>query len=314
MSSQMKKKLLIGFWLLLGINVVLAQPKLANKPIKLISSQGEIYMNASWSPNGQKIAFTSEKYNGLWVCNSDGLQIEKVTSDLNAGFAYKWSSDNKNILARPVIEESNVRFHQVAHYSVENKAKTVLIERTRNLKSMPVWADGGASVAVLTGEGVKKMSSGKPALKGQIIKDSIETFGRNLIKGSSTIELSNPEFKGRYFFNLEQSPDGSKLAFQVNGLGLYVANTDGTGLKHLGFGEQASWMPDGKFIVVTNVKDNGYVITAGEIEVVDVISGESYLILSDSSYVALNPDVSPDGKGILFDNELDGAIYLLELK
>ena len=314
MSSKMKKKLLIGFWLLLGINVVLAQPKLANKPIKLISSQGEIYMNANWSPNGQKIAFTSAKYNGLWVCNSDGLQIEKVTSDLSAGFAYQWSSDSKNILARPVIEDKDVRFHQVVSYSIEDKFKTVLIDKTRNLKSLPIWADGGTSVVVLTDEGVKKVPSGKPALKGQLIEDSVETFGRNLIKGSSSIELSGSEFKDRYVFNLVQSPDGSEIVFQVSGLGLYVANANGSKLKHLGFGEQASWMPDGEYIVVTIVKDDGYAITSGDINVVDVNSGESYPLLSDSGYVALNPDVSPDGRGILFDNELDGAIYLLKLK
>ena len=310
----MKTKLLIGFWLLLGVSTVLAQPKMAKKPMKLISSPNEIYMNANWSPNGQKIAFTAEEYNGLWVCNSNGKQIEKITSDLSAGFAYQWSSDSKNILARPVVEDNSVRFHQVVHYSIENKSKAVLIDRTLNLKSLPVWTNSGTSVAVLTDEGVKEVSSGKPALKGKVIEDSIETFGRNLIKGSSSIELSAPEFKGRYVYNLVQSPDGSKIVFQVNGLGLYVANADGSNRKHLGFGEQASWMPDGKYVVVTVVKDNGYTITSGEIEAIDVNSGKSYPILSDSGYVALNPDVSPDGKSILFDNEPDGAIYLLKLK
>ncbi len=310
----MKTKLLSGLWLLLGVSTLLAQPKMAKKPVKLISSPTKIFMNAKWSPDGKKIAFTSEEYNGLWVCNSDGKQIEKLTSDLSAGFAYKWSSDSKNILARPVVEDNSVRFHQVVQYSIDTKSKNVLIDRTLKLKSLPIWADGGTVVAVLTENGIKKVSSGKPALKGQIIEDNIETFGRNLIKGSRSVKITNPEFKGRYIYNLEQSPDGSKIVFQVNGLGLYVADADGSNIKRLGFGEQASWMPDGKYVVVTIVKDNGYAVTSGELYAVDVNSGESYPILSDSGYVALNPDVSPDGKSILFDNELDGAIYLLKLK
>ncbi len=310
----MKTKLLLGFWLLLGVNYVTAHPKRADKPVKLISSEGVMYMNAEWSPNGQKIAFTSEKYNGLWVCNNKGQKIEKLTSDSNAGFAYKWSADSKSILARPVILENSIRFHQVVFYSVENRDKTMLIGKTRNLKSLPIWVDGDSRVAVLTDKGIKEIDTGKQVLKGQDKNDEIKSFKSNLVKGNFVVECRIPEFKDRYVYNLVQSPDGSKMVFQVNGLGLYVANIDGSGLKQLGYGEQASWMPDGKYVVVTNVKDNGDVLTSGEIEAVNVTSGEIHSLLADSGFIALNPSVSPDGKSILFDNALDGAIYVMEVK
>ncbi|MCK5787499.1 MAG: PD40 domain-containing protein [Chlamydiia bacterium] len=308
----------VNFLLVVGmflcVNQGYSQFKIVKEPTKIISSDEMIYMNANWSPDGEKIAFTSEKNRGLWVSDGEGENARMITSDISAGFSYKWSSDSKTILARPVIVDNNKRYSQIATYSVNENKKTILIDKTRNIKSLPVWIDGDTRVAVLTKDGVEKISSGKTLSKKNATIDKTELLGRNIVKTDKSISINNDKFEGRYIFNLVQSPNGSKVVFQVNGLGLFVSNADGSELKNLGYCEQASWMPDNKNIVVTNVQDDGEVVTAGEIEVVNVITGKKTLLLSDKKYIALNPSVSPDGKKILFDNTNDGSIYLFEIE
>jgi len=308
------KRALLAVMLISGLfALVVAQPKMKNPPVKLISSNGQVFMNAEWSPDGHAIAFTSLRYNGLYVCDREGHNIKKITSDRNAGFGFKWSLDSKTILARPVVEHDQKRYHQVVTYEIDNQKKNVLIDKTRHLKSLPVWVDNDASVSVLLNGQLTKINSGKVVLKSDV-EDSMTLFQKNIVKGESSVELTDPKFNGRYVYNLVQSPDGNKVVFQVNGLGLFVANTDGSEMKHLGFGEQASWMPDGQFVVVVKVVDNGEVITKGQLEVVSVNSGQAYPLMCEKNIVALNPSVSPDGRYILLDNVLDGAVYLMEIQ
>lgn len=309
-----KKKFLLALAVFMGATQGYSQFKIAKEPTKIISSDEMVCMNANWSPDGENIAFTSENNKGLWVSDDEGENARIITSDINAGFSYEWSSDSKTILSRPVIIENNKRYSQIATYSVDDSKKTVLIDKTRNIKSSPVWIDDDVRVAVLTTDGVQKINSGKTLLKKKSTIDKTELYGRNIVKTDKSISINNSKFEGRYIFNLVQSPNGTKVVFQVSGLGLYVSNADGSDLKNIGYGEQASWMPDNKNIVITIVQDDGEVVTAGEMEVLNVITGKIIPLLSDKKYIVLNPSVSPDGKKILFDNVNDGAIYVLELE
>ncbi|MEN8115488.1 MAG: DPP IV N-terminal domain-containing protein [Bacteroidota bacterium] len=294
-----------------------AQPKIVNHPVKLIDSEAEYFMRPEWSPNGEMIAFTAEKNNGLWISNEEGKHIEQLTSDENAGFGFSWSADSKTILARPVEIENDTRYNVIKLYDIETKQETEIIGKSRSLRRLPVWSDNDSRVAVLIDNNLEIINSGKPQLKsanGKITKALV--FGGELTSSTEAAEkpVSFKKFEGRYIFNSETSPDGKKIVFQVSGLGLYVSNIDGTDLKHLEYAEQASWMPDNKFIIATNVKDDGMVITAGELSAINVESGASFPLMINETIIALNPSVSPDGKKILFDNPTDGAIYMMEIK
>lgn len=297
----------------LAFQIGLAQPVMKKKPSRLIAASDQVFMNAEWSPSGEQIAFTSARHQGLFISKANGRQIKQITDDAGAGFSFAWSSDNQSILARPLVIEEGKRYHQVAVYEINGAGKRVLVNNTRGLKSMPQWVDGDACVAYVTNHGIRRVQSGKPALKGQT-NSKLALLNENVVIAAVDLNLNEPKFEGRYVFNLKHSPDGRKIVFQVNGLGLYVINTDGTGLMHLGHGEQASWMPDSKFVLVTKVKDNGKVLTSGVIEAIDVTTAQVYPLLIDDQFIALNPSVSPDGKKVLIDNVKDGAIYMFELK
>lgn len=300
-------------------NFIIAQPGVKGDVSPIVSApEGKIYMNAKWSPDGNSIAFSGEKFNGIWVCDANGHNVRKVTSDANSGFGFQWSGDGRTILSRPVVVENNLRYHQVKLYDVNTGNDTVLLDKTRSLEGLPVWTDGFQKVAMKIDDTIKNTDTGKPYLKSSSSNvEKTVNFGGAPVSASqeeSIDVVSFPRFEGRYVFNRRVSPDGNKIVFEVSGLGLYVSNVDGTNLKHLGYGEHASWLPDNRYVVITMVEDDGYSITGGNLFAVDVETGEYYPLLTDDNKIALKPSVSPDGTKVLFDNPGDGAIYLMEIE
>lgn len=67
--------------------------------------------NVSWSPDGQKVAFTLTKSEGieLWVADFDTGQAEKLTdailNDAIGGLPYQWFSDGQNLLYKSIIPD-----------------------------------------------------------------------------------------------------------------------------------------------------------------------------------------------------------------
>ncbi len=308
--------LLLSAWFLGGLPG-LAQPKGSGEPQKLIKVDGQYFMQPRWSPDGAKIGFAGEKYNSIWVTDAQGHSLKKITGDFNAGFGFAWSQDGKSILARPSKVENHRQLYMVKLYDADSGDETLLQAPSANLKHLPVWADGDTRVAMVLNHQLHEVATGKPALKSSSMPAAeVLKFNGELVSGvaggKNNIEF--PQFSGRYLFNLKSSPSGKKVVFQVNGLGLYLSNSDGTNLVHLGQGEQASWMPGEKYVVVTQVEDDGEVITKGELFAVDVATGTYFPLMANPQVIALNPAVSPDGSELLFNNPADGAIYLLKLQ
>jgi Tol biopolymer transport system component len=300
--------------LLLSNVTVFSQPKTLGAPEKLIATPNDCFMQAKWSPDGTKIAFSGARYNSIWLSDSNGTILKKVTDDSNAGYGFSWSADGQTLLARPARLDNHHRYNYIKLYGVETAEVMVLQEETTALKQLPVWVEGDSKVAMVVGTEVKMIASGKPVLKSVSgnFKEAI-LFNGTLVAGNAKADVSFSQFKDRIIFNQRTSPSGEKVVFQVNGLGLFVANSDGTQLKNIGQGEQASWMPDEKYVVVTLVEDDGEVITKGNLYAVDVETGHYSPLMESSQWIALNPSVSPDGAKLLFDNPKDGALYLLNL-
>ncbi len=296
---------------------LVAQPKAASEPGVLISEEGQFFVNAAWSPDGETLAFSSANFNGIWLADASGTNIRLLTADEAAGFGFSWSPDGKHILARTAVTENRRRFHQVKVYDVENASYVILQEKTRQLKGLPVFTPDGSQVAMIMDNNLELKSVGqKPAFRAANDASVVYPVDHKMIStqlaSRQSKEVAN--FEGRFIFNPRLSPDGKKVVFQVQGKGLYVVNTDGSGLTHLGHGEYASWMPKSDYVVVSMVEDNGHVITGGELYAINVNTGESHHLTAHTEITALKPAVSPDGQRVAFDNPDDGNIYIMELE
>ncbi len=320
-DKRNRKFFLLLFFLVAGFPAIIAQPFSADEPVALISSADHNFSNAVWSPDGQTIAFTSDKQNGIWLANADGSNVRLLTADHGVGFGFSWSPDGEYILARSVITENRRRFHQVKVYEVSSGAYEIVQDKTRDLQGVPFWSDQQVALVLnrqleLRTPQMTARSNGTPSLMDLQSAQINYHFLDKIHAMNKTTRQSEriADFEGRIIFNMRPSPSGNKLVFQLQGLGLHVVNADGTGLRNLGHGERASWMPGEKYVVVSMVEDNGYVITGGELYLVDVNTGESVHLTPHTQLTALKPAVSPCGTKVLFDNPDDGTIYLMELR
>lgn len=278
----MKKNLIIAAAMALSCVSMMAQPKAWSEPQPLIKADQSL-MAPAWSPDGSKIAVTGDNFIGIWVANADGTEFRQVSDAPGAGYQMRWTS-NQEILSTP--------------YSIENKKRMTRIER----------------VDATTG-------------KTQVVAPATHNFKRSAVVGAADVYqvmLDEPkeatskiaslsEYAGKWVINPTLSPDGTKIAFQIVTKGLFVCNADGSGLKSLGKGSHAAWLPDSHNLMMTRIADDGHRFISSDIYCVNIDSGNDINITASSNTIPITIAVSPDGSKLAFDNDTDGAIYIINL-
>lgn len=279
----MKKRYLVcAAALALAAGMASAQVRSASQPQKLIDSSVGL-MSPVWSPDGSKIAATGDNYCGIYVADADGTNLRLLTSDAGAGYKMSWSADSRSLTGRVNIADGARVMRQMRSYDVATGAAA-------NVGS-PLRA--GAPKAGATG------------LFAAMLADPAGV-------ASATPALA--QFAGRTVINPALAPDGSAIAFQIPGKGMWLINADGSGLRSLGKGSHAAWLPDSRTIVYTIVEDNGSQFTTSTLMSMDVRTGFTATVLAGDNILPLTPAVSPDGSKVAFENAKDASIYVVNLK
>lgn len=279
----MKKHYMLGL-MLLGCTAAMAQVRPASQPQQLLSAPMGL-MAPVWSPDGSKIAVTTDNYAGIYVANADGSDLRVVTQDAGAGYKMVWSADSRAVEGRANIVAGNGLTRQMRSYNVATGA--------------------------VTEQGARRRTSAQPAadkadgIYGAMISDPAQ---------ATSVVPALARFAGRTVINPALSPDGTKIAFQIPGKGMWLVNADGTGLRSLGKGSHPAWMPDSRNILYTVVEDNGSQFTSSVLMSLDTTTGNGATVVAVPSLLPLTPAVAPDGRRVAFENAVDASIYVVELK
>lgn len=278
----MKRKLIIAVALVLPGMSAMAQPMSWSEPQPFIKSEHSL-MAPVWSPDGSQIAVTGDNYIGIWVADADGNNLRQVSESPGAGYKMLWNS-NQEITSTPYTVVDGKRMTRIEQVNVSTASVKQVAPAMRNLKRSAV--EGASSIY-------------------QIMLDEPQN-ATSMIAGLS-------DYAGKWIINPVLSPDGSRIAFQIVTKGLFVCNADGSGLIELGKGSHASWLPDSRNLMMTCIVDDGHRFTSSDIYCVNVDKRSAVNITPTSDVIPVTIAVSPDGRRVAFDNDTDGAIYIINL-
>lgn len=279
----MKKSLLLFSAIMLSAGSLMAQ-SMANGEPRLLIKSAQSLMAPVWSPDGSKIAVTGDNFIGIWVANADGSNLNQVSEALGAGYKMNWQ-DAQTIVSTPYTVENGLRMVRIENVNVE----------TAEISEVAPAQRGFRPSKVMKNVNLLRIMCDQPAEATRLIP-SLE------------------QYAGKMVLNPALSPDGKKIAFQIVSYGLFVCDVDGANLKSFGKGAYPSWAPNSRDLMFARIQDNGERFTASDLFSVNIETGVEENLTPNSDVIPITLSVSPDGSKVAFDNDVDGNIYVVDLK
>lgn len=312
------------------------EPLIEPSQQQLISTFPGSHTQASFSPNGKRIAFVNQTDGGqtpqIWVKDLEGNEPFQITSEKTPAIQPSWSPVSDEIL---YVRGSGLREREICIISLKDKKSRKIIDRASN----PSWSWDGEKIVFERGFDIwtaKKDGSDQRRIEGVPQTD---------ILWAPREPALSPDGTAVVFFHNDKSPMGDYWLIPVEGGQAKRLTTDRT------FGGKAVWTPDGKHLIFPSTRGGSLTLwkistdggqpepilnSAGEdtephisrdgkkliytntrktntLMLTDIESGESRE-LKESRFNIVYPSFSPDGKTVVFfqvDEKGDVHIYTI---
>lgn len=279
----------------------------ASGPPARVFADGEPALRPAWSPDGATLAFTRPAMTGLWLLDASGA-ARPLTAAAGVGFGFAWSPDGSAIAARTSREDGLRRLHAVTVFGVDGSERVLTDERAQ-MPTLPQWA-GSRHVALAVDSGVDVLALDADARAVPDGEVALMTRGRLALADPAAGTLRQLDVGGTAL-NVTPSPDGRRVAYEVLGGNLFVADLDTGARLDLGPGGAPTWSPDGRWLAFSETDDDGHAITAADLVAVRADGSARVRLTQTPDRLELDPTWSPDGRRIAFADAADGALYVL---
>lgn len=315
-----KKNLLLPALLLAQVVSAQALKEGTLSNVTRLTNDAGRYECLKWSPDGTRISFSNEGYEGLYVMDVDGTHKKQLSSAATVGYMHQWSADSREILVRDTRYvadgEALARVHAAWVLDLDGKRTRVSEDNPDMQPAAWKYTASGVKSVAFDGE-VKKVALAKvPSL---VMKKATSAVASNVsficdsenlfvvdAQGNKTKINDQPSFCPAL------SPDGSQVVFnQMDDI--VLMNIDGTGKRVLTRGFNPTWV-NGTQIVFERTTDDGHEYTTGDLYIMNLNGGAVKALTNSSSLIEMNPSVSPDGNKLIFTSFTDGQIYSADLK
>jgi hypothetical protein len=106
----------------------------------------------------------------------------------------------------------------------------------------------------------------------------------------------------RGFFAPALSSEGRRVLVHRKDGTVWIYPTDPGPVIRRWQGEYASWLPDGRRVLFSRTRDDGYRVSGGEVFVLDVASGRETCLSAEYKGIVLHPSADPAGTRLVFED------------
>ncbi len=291
-------------------NAASAQVITTGEPVPLVEIDGIEVARGVWSPDesAPSIAFTTEDLRGLWVKRIDTGEVTALSDEASAGFGFEWSPAGNAIVARVSRFDRRRRLDSIKIFGLADGSEHQVTEFGKALRSVPRWSGDGTAILMLADGELRRHAT--PAAPAKTVSGAVyprTLYADNQIRVDRPDSPTPAKLEGT-ILNLVQSPDGRKIAFELLGGDLLVADVDGSNRIALGRGHRPAWSPDSRWIVFMVTEEDGHRITGSELAVAG-LDGRVDPLTHTAEIHEMNPSWSPTGDLVTYD--FAGKIYAL---
>jgi Tol biopolymer transport system component len=272
------------------------------------------FMNPVWSPDGQKIAFSGENYQGLWIYDLATKETQKISDHISAGYEFSWSSDSKNIISRVSKYQGVRRLNAIFMFGLKSSETRRIIDFKNGRLGIPQWSNDESQIYFKEGPVIKYADSKREVQKSKQQFEYTVQNSKIIVRKNNGQKLNILEKQNKFeIIHLRLSPDSKRFVFEAMDGNIYIVDADGSNLIDLGKGDCPEWSPDNNYIIYSISEDDGHEYTSADIYIASADGQYTQNITGTNSLLEMNPSWSPDGKTIVYNDYSNGIIYMLQI-
>ncbi len=296
-------------------------------PPEPISSDSVRLMQPEYSPDGNYIAAAGENFRGIALLKQNGKFIRWLTGAEGAGYRFSWSDDSQKLICRIFKSDKRRRQAAVAIIFVQSDSLRLITEWDKNI-GVPGWCNRSKSVYFLHHNELQRITIEKTELSEETRWLRYQNLGnlqpfdlfayisadRLVVQDVRNTYYSHIIYPGRQLLNPQLSADQNRIAYEILGQGLQIAHKSGKPIIDAGNFHNASWLPDGNWLVCSREQDDGLRIVASDLYAISADGRTTIQLTQTDNLLEQQPNWSPDGQFIICSDHLQKRIYRLQIQ
>lgn len=320
----MLKKIQIVLIILFFFSVPLsAQLKFGEAKVLSLPAN-QFYTAPTPSADGDYLALSSAKYQGVYIYNLNTRQLQEVSDAQAAGWRMQWHPSEPLLAYRSSRTDNRLnREHRIELFNLAKGQKQAVDDWSTHAPAIPVWDKEAKqlhyrtkSLAPLKNVTIQHISleGTNGAQKLASSSSSFVDFQQDAILriqgNQSTVLYRSPE--GQPILELCQASNGT-IYFTEVGKPIMRLEPGKNQPQPLQEGNEISLSPDERFLLFSYQMDDGHTYLYSELVLLDIQENKIVDRYSNSSLLPFNPAWSADGSSIFFSDSRSGQIYNVQV-